>query len=190
MATDNPPQTENLAEPKTQVDQKSPYLEYLKENKVKVVKALKEKINNLMKSDQKKKISILEKSVTDSEGKLDQLKKLVNEYYFDEINNNDKKKEKFKILEEELRKAGDEYERKNISENVNLEDQEKEFEEKLDKLKVEMSDNKLKSNEVLKKFMEDNQDKFKELKLETDMNNFNTNISNLIKQLQSKYLQK
>ena len=102
MADENP-QTENLAEPKTQVEQKNPYLEYLKKNEEKVAKALQEKINNLMKSYQKKKIAILEKSVTDSEAELDILKKLVNEYYFDEMNNNSSKGEKLKLYP----KAGD-----------------------------------------------------------------------------------
>jgi hypothetical protein len=168
--------------------QNDPYLEYLEKNQDKVVKALKEKINNLMKSDQKKKISILEKSVTDSEAELDKLKKLVNEYYFDEMNNNETKTTKLTALMDELKKLGEKYKNENdgTDNKEKLQDKEKAFGTSLDTLKDNMSDKSLKPNDVLKKFMEENKEQFEKLKLGTDIKNFETNISNLIKQLESK----
>lgn len=168
--------------------QNDPYLEYLKKYQDKVVKALKEKINNLMKSDQKKKISILEKSVTDSEAELDKLKKLVNEYYFDEMNNNSDKEDKLTKLKEELGNVGDEYKGKNDGSGKKeaLQANENAFGASLDKLKEDIRVKGQKPDEVLKQFMEQNAKTFKDLKLETDMKNFETNISNLIKQMQSK----
>jgi len=188
MATNENAQTEDSQTQANQVDQKNPYLEYLKKNEEKVAQALQEKINNLIKSDQKKKIAILEKSVTDSEAELDRLKKLVNEYYFHEMNNNSSKGEKLEKLNEELKKVGESYKIKNdgSGKKDELEINEKAFGTSLDTLKDDMSDKSKKPDEVLKKFMEDNKQQFAKLKLEKDMNNFNTNISNLIKQMESK----
>ena len=173
---------------KSQGTQNDPYLEYLEKNQDKVVKALKEKINNLMKSDQKKKIAILEKSVTDSEAELDKLKKLVNEYYFDEMNYNESKETKITTLKEELETLGKKYENENdgSGDKEKLQDNENKFGASLDKLKEDIRVKGQKPDEVLKQFMEVNAQTFKDLKLETDMKNFETNISNLIKQMESK----
>ncbi len=189
MSNNENVKTEDSQTQDNTVEQKNPYLEYLKKNQGKVAKALQEKINNLMKSDQKKKIAILEKSVTDSESELDKLKKLVNEYYFDEMNNNNETKTiKLKALMDELGKLKTKYEGENdgSGKKVELEKNEKAFGTSLDTLKDDMSDKSKKPDEVLKQFMEKNANTFKDLKLETDMKNFETNISNLIKQMQSK----
>ena len=108
--SENPVNPVNPVKPKAN----DPYSKYLVNKQEEVKKALQEKINNLIKSDQKKKISILEKTITDSEGKLDNLKKLLNEYYFAKTNGDkEKKQEKLKAFKEELEKISKDYENTN-----------------------------------------------------------------------------
>lgn len=167
-----------------------PYSKYLVNKQEEVKKALQEKINNLIKSDQKKKISILEKTITDSEGKLDNLKKLLNEYYFAKTNGDKEKiEEKLKAFKQELNKISTEYgntNKDNKDTKESLETEENDFGKELDILKQNMGDNSKNPNIVLSSFMNSNKELFTNLKLEKDINNFNINISKLIKEIQGK----
>ncbi len=67
-----------------------------------------------------------------------------------------------------------------------LEQGEKSIVEKLDKMKVVMDDKTKKTKEVLDEFIKVNEEEFKKLNLSKDLNNFNSNISSMIKDIESK----
>ena len=163
------------------------YLDYLKNNQEIVEKALNEKIKNKINEDQKKKLSILEKSITDSEAELDKVKKLLSEYYFDVLNNKDSTEKKQKFMEE-LTILQDKYKVENDGSGTkeSLEQGEKSIVEKLDKMKDDMDDKTKKTKEVLDEFIKVNEEEFKKLNLSKDLNNFNSNISSMIKDIESK----